>query len=75
MARQHPQFQSSLRDKAQELLNEYLRYKTNSIIQISIDTKLSTTWIGMFSRNEIKHTDVGRVETLYNYLNKQPLKV
>ncbi len=69
----HPIFKSEVRDKTKALLAEYLKYKENTFAKISNDTGLSETWISMFARNKLKHTDIGRVETLYNYLS--PLRL
>lgn len=64
-------FSSVLKDKTRELLLQLPRNISYS--DIAKTTKLSPQWIGMFSRDEIDAPDVGRVETLYNYLNKSPL--
>lgn len=70
--RHHPKFKSELKKKTIELINSL---ENSNISQIARDTGLSETWIRMFARNELTHSDVGRVETLYNYLNKIPLSV
>lgn len=57
------------------MLVEHLKLKANTYNKISTDTNLSETWLSMFARNELKHTDVGRVETLYNYLSSTPLQI
>lgn len=75
MARPHPIFNSLLRNRTRELLKEHLKLKAHTYLTISNDTNLSPTWVAMFDRGEINHTDVGRVETLYNYLSPLPLEV
>ena len=66
-------FPSVLKDKTRELLRELPR--EIAFTDIARDTKLSAQWIGMLSRDEILAPDVGRIETLYNYLNKSPLSI
>lgn len=64
-------FPSVLKDKTRELLR--LLDRSVTFKDIAKDTGLSEQWIGMFSRDEMDAPDIGRVETLYNYLNKSPL--
>lgn len=71
----HPIFNSELRNKTKVLLANYLKLKANSAAKISKETGLSENWILMLARNELKHTDVGRIETLYNYLSHTPLQI
>ncbi len=64
-------FKSELRNKTIQLLkNTHIELK-----QISADTGLSDTWLSAFKLGQLSHSDAGRIETLYNYLNKKPLKV
>jgi hypothetical protein len=71
----HPIFKSKLKEKTRILLAENLKLKAQTYEHIAKETGLSATWVAMFSRGELKHTDVGRVETLYNYLSTAPLNV
>ena len=71
----HPIFRSEVREKTKQLLAEYLKLKGQTYARISKDTGLSENWISMFARNQLKHTDIGRVETLYNYLSPSKLAV
>lgn len=64
-------FPSVLKDRTRELLK--LLDRAITLKEIAQATGLSEQWVGMFSRDEIDAPDVGRVETLYNYLNKSPL--
>lgn len=43
--------------------------------QVSIDTGLSATWLSSFVNRRLNYPQVGKVEKLYEYLNKAPLKV
>lgn len=64
-------FQSKLKDKTQELLQDtHILLKT-----ISHDTGLSESWLSAFKLGLKIHPDVGRIETLYNYLSNTQLKV
>lgn len=71
----HPIFKSLLRDKTRKLLSDWLLYKANTIVKIEQETGLSQTWLAMFEKGEVTNSDVGRVETLYNYLSEKPLEV
>lgn len=69
----HPIFHSELKLKTRVLLLDHLKNATYD--SVAKATKLSPTWVAMLARNELKHTDVGRVETLYNFLSPTVLKV
>lgn len=68
-------FNSVVRNKTKILLNEHLKLKSNTIVNLSKATGLSETWIAMFYKDELKHTDIGRVEALYNHLSPVKLEV
>ena len=64
-------FKSELRNKTIRLLKgTHIELK-----QISGDTGLSESWLSNFKLDQVSHSDAGRIETLYNYLNDKPLKV
>ena len=66
-----PTFKSELRNKTIKLLqNTHIELKT-----ISQDTGLSESWLCRLKLGQLSHSDVGRVETLHNYLSNSPLKV
>lgn len=66
-----PIFKSELRNKTIRLLkNTHIELK-----QISKETGLSESWLSSLKLEQLSHSDVGRIETLYNYLNKFYLKV
>jgi DNA-binding Xre family transcriptional regulator len=66
-----PKFKSELRNKTIKLLNDtHIELK-----QIAKETGLSESWLSALKLGHLSHSDVGRVETLHNYLNKSPLKV
>lgn len=69
----HPVFPSVLRDKTRILISKADRKLTYVVIAKA--TGLSEQWIGQFANGRLKAPDVGRVETLYNYLSDTPLKV
>lgn len=69
----HKQFNSIIRNRTRELLKEHLKFKANTLSSISSATGLSDTWIGMFHRGDLKHTDIGRVETLHDFIS--PIKI
>ena len=64
-------FKSSLRNKTIGLLRD----THIELQQISKDTGLSDTWLSALKLGQLKHSDVGRIETLYNYLSNTSLKV
>lgn len=66
-----PKFNSKLRTDAIRLL----KHTHIELKQISKDTGLSESWLSLLRQGRITHADVGRVETLYNYLSDTPLKV
>jgi len=70
----HPIFRSTIRDRTKVLLSEYLRLKVNTFSSISNATGLSDTWIAMFHRGELKHTDIGRVEKLHDHISAVKIK-
>ncbi len=69
----HPIFQSSIRDRTKRLLAEYLKYKGNTCAAVSTATGLSETWVSMFHLGKLKHTDIGRVEKLHDFVS--PIKI
>ncbi len=71
--KKHPIFQSTIRDRTKQLLAEYLRYKGQTCASISNATGLSETWVSMFHLGKLKHTDIGRVETLHDHVS--PIKI
>jgi hypothetical protein len=70
----HPVYQSVIRDRTRRLLREFLKLKRNTFGSIARDTELSETWIAMFHNNKIKHTDIGRVERLHDYVSDIKIK-
>ena len=66
----HPVFQSVIRDRTKRLLREFLKLKCNTCMSIARETGLSETWVTMFYNNQMKHTDIGRVETLHDYISE-----
>lgn len=73
MTKHHPIYNSELRNRTRKLVNDYLILKANTYIEISKATGLSPTWIAMFARGELNHTDVGRVEILHDFLSNKSL--
>lgn len=66
-------FQTKLRDKTLNLLNDYLvKVKLKAVAK---DTGLELRWLAMFKNGDIKNPSVNRIETLYEYLTKSKLKV
>lgn len=66
-----PKFKSQLKNKTIKLLQDtHIELK-----QISKDTGLSESWLSALKLGQLSHSDVGRIETLHNYLNNSPLKV
>lgn len=57
------------------LLAEHVKLRANSYSKIAEATGLSENWIIMFNHGKIKHSDVGRVETLYNFLSPVKLDI
>jgi len=75
MPKHHKIYNSKLRNKTKSLLTEWLKLKANTLTKIEQDTGLSSTWIAMLDRGQINHSDVGRIEALYNYLSPTQLEV
>jgi len=64
---------TKLREKTLKLLKE--RPSTIHLKHIAEGSGLTEAWIKSFHLGKLEHPSVVHIETLYEYLNKRPLKV
>lgn len=63
----------NLRDKTLDLLKDRPRAKTLKVV--STDTGIGLPWLNLFLQNKIQNPSVNTVQSLYEYLTQEKLRV
>ncbi len=66
-------FPSTIKDKTIELIKN--RKPTIELKSIAKATGVSESWLSLFARNGIPKPDIGRVQTLYEYMSNNKIKI